>query len=117
MKTRIHVEHGKGDLKYVQLLPTPNTDEELKTLGELYGTTLVTLRDPAKHLMKKWNAYGFNAELIDSGIIDVIVILFPAGMKRKVVTVEDIKTQGQLQHPEGHEPQYFIGVEHLSDAE
>ncbi len=114
-KTRIHVEHGK-EAKHIHLLPK-DADDELRVLGELFGTTLVTHRDPAKHLMRKWDAYGFNAELIDSGLIDVVVILFPTGMKRKVVTVEDIKTYGQIQHVEEFEPQYFIGVEHLTDAE
>ena len=84
---------------------------ETRIIGELHDRTLVTERVPEKHLMRKWNAYGFNVELIDADICDVFVIQEP---KRTIfTTADDIRAHGRVFKEEDFEPQYFLGLEYF----
>jgi hypothetical protein len=92
------------------LLTNKHGDE--KVIGELYDSTFVTQRDPDKHLMRRWDAYGINAELIDSGDIETIIIV--ENGKNQFVTAADVKTHGRYHKEEGHDAQYFIPRERLA---
>lgn len=92
------------------LLVNDKGDE--KVIGELYDTTFVTQRNSEKHLMRKWDAYGINSEIIDSGNVESIIIIEDG--KNQFVTVNDVKTHGRFHKEEGHDAQYFISREFLS---
>lgn len=88
---------------------------EMKCVGEIYmKTTFVTKRDPTKHIMRQWNAYGFDMGIIDSGLFETIIIQEPK--KQWLITVKDLKMYAQVQHPEGEDRQYFIDIKHLIEV-
>jgi hypothetical protein len=101
MKPRVEI---KGD----KLLLTDSEGHE-RHIGELHERTLVTFRDPEKHLMRKWNAYGFNKTVIDSGLIDMVVITFP-DKSSAFISVDDIKLEGRVDATMNEEPQYFVDI-------
>lgn len=86
--------------------------EEKHHIGEIHHRTLVVQRDPKKHLMKKWNSYGFNAELIDSDKIGAVLV--EENGKQLLITVENIKTFGRLHQEEGWDKQYFISLDQFA---
>jgi len=82
---------------------TPIGDgDAVHCIGEIYGTTFVTKRDPHKHTMRRWDAYGVNQDIIDSGLFDIVVFQEP--LRSQMITVDDLKTFSRLEHPEGEEP-------------
>ena len=83
-----------------------NLESEQRVIGEIHETTFVMERNPAKHLMRQWNAYGINAELIDSGVIENVVIT--EGKETLYASVLDIKAHGRVYKEDGHELQYFL---------
>jgi hypothetical protein len=85
--------------------------EETKCVGEIYGNTLVTKRDPLKHIMRRWNSYGINKDIIESDLFDTVVIQEPT--QSRMITVEDLKTFSRLEHLEGEDPQYFVPIDKL----
>jgi hypothetical protein len=86
--------------------------EEKHYIGEIHHETLVVKRDRKKHLMKRWNAYGFNAELVDSGEIEVIVVEEPGG--QLLITAENVKTFGRIHQEEGWDKQYFVSLDQFT---
>lgn len=91
-----------------------NDKGDEKVIGELYDTTFVTQRDPDKHLMRRWDAYGINAELIDSGDIETIIIV--ENGTNRFVTAADVKTHGRYHKQEGNDAQYFVSRELLTSV-
>lgn len=88
-----------------------HTAEESHVIGELHENTLVVKRDPEKHLMRRWNAYGINAQVIDELPIEFIVI--DEGENTLMVSKLELKANGRFHQEEGQEPQYFIGRDSL----
>lgn len=89
----------------------PSDDGSLRQVGELFENTFVTRRDPKKHVMRQWNAYGITADVINSGFFEVIVFREPAD--QFMITLEDFRRESRLEHVEGEVPQYFIPREKL----
>jgi hypothetical protein len=87
--------------------------EEKRHVGEIKGKTLVVERDREKHLMKKWNSYGFNSEIIDNGTVTAVVIKEKDG-NNFLITADNVKTFARIHQEEGWDKQYFIGLEHLT---
>lgn len=83
--------------------------EETHKIGELHEKTIVMLRDPDKHIMRKWNAYGIVAELVDSELIDEFI--FDEGGTYLSISRNGILAHGRYYREEGHEPQYFVNRE------
>jgi hypothetical protein len=86
--------------------------EGTQIIGELHENTLVIKRDPEKHLMRRWNAYGINAQAIDELPIEFIVI--EEGEKTLMVSKQELKANGRFYQEEGQEPQYFIDRDSLT---
>lgn len=83
-----------------------DNDGDERIIGELRGNTFITHRNPAKHLMRKWDAYGINAEVVESPRVDTVVIVeegvsFP-------ITTQEIKVLGMFNTQGEFESQYFI---------
>lgn len=106
MKPKFTIQHGTE----CDSIMMPH-GEELKCVGEIYGSTFVTKRDPNKHLMRKWNAYGISKDIIDSGLFDTVVIQGPSASR--MISVEDLETFSRIEHLEGEETQYFVPVDKL----
>lgn len=84
----------------------PSGDGDLHQVGELFENTFVTKRNPEKHVMRQWNAYGITADVINSGFFEVIVFQEP--VDQFMITLEDFRRESRLEHIEGGVPQYFI---------
>lgn len=78
-------------------------------IGEVIASTLITWRDPAKHIYRKYNAYSFNCKLIESGKFDVVVIVQEKPAPELVISVDEIK-QCRVEM-NGDEEQYFVPLE------
>jgi hypothetical protein len=89
-----------------------HTSEDSHVLGELHEGTLVIKRDPEKHLMRRWNAYGINAQVIDELPIEFIVI--EEGEKNWMISKQEVKANGRYHQEEGQEPQYFVDRDSLN---
>lgn len=89
--------------------------QDSRFIGEIHENTFVTERNRDKHLMRRWNAYGINAEIIDKEIVENIVVVEVPEKKAFAVSAKDVKAFGRYHQEEGFEPQYFIGVEHLKE--
>jgi len=74
-------------------------------MGELDNGTLTLLRDKDEHLHRNMNAYGVNAEIIDSGEVNIVVI--DKVKQRLWIDVDTIKEQAILKTFKD-EKQYFI---------
>lgn len=83
-----------------------------KMIGELHDSTFVTRRDSKKHLMRKWNAYGINAQIIDSSRVKTVVIQEDSN-KRYIIDKDELKSKSRFYKEDGNEPQYFISREDL----
>jgi hypothetical protein len=83
------------------------TNGEQRLIGEIHFETLIVIRDPEKHLMKKWNAYGFNCELIDSGKVKVVIVRQPDS-SQLIITVDNLLSFGRIHQEEGWDKQYFV---------
>lgn len=81
-------------------------------VGEIYGNTLVTKRDPTKHIMRRFNAYGINTEIINSGLFENVI--FEEPKQNLLITVDDMKTYSRIFHPEDEDEQYFIEIKYLT---
>lgn len=92
------------------MIPTGKEDV-LRQVGELVENTFITKRDPEKHVMRRWNAYGIAADIIDSGLFEVVVFQEPTASF--MITVDDIKIESRLEHVEGEQVQYFVPREKL----
>lgn len=84
--------------------------DETRLIGEIKFTTLIAKRDPQKHIMKKWNAYGFSAELLESGKIKTILVIEPDGAQL-LITVIDAKSFGRIHQEDEWDRQYFIPID------
>jgi hypothetical protein len=87
---------------------------ERNKIGEIHENTFVTHRIRSKHLMRKWNAYGINAQIIDNPAIENVVIV--EGDKSYLIPKQRIKAEGRYHREEDLEPQYFIGIDLLSEG-
>jgi hypothetical protein len=87
--------------------------EESRHVGEIKGRTLVVERDREKHLMKKWNAYGINSEIIDNGTVTAVVIKEKDGTNY-LITCDNLKNFARIHREEGWDSQYFIELQHLT---
>lgn len=85
---------------------------QTKNIGEIIDRNLIVFRDPQKHLMRKWNSYGFNGQIIDSGMVDTIIIQEKDG-GNFMVTIDQVKALGRYHREPGEEPQYFVPREIL----
>ena len=83
-----------------------------KMIGELHDSTFVTKRDPKKHLMRKWNAYGINAQLIDSSRVKTVVIVEDSN-RQFIIDKDELKSKSRFYKEDGKEPQYFISRDDL----
>jgi hypothetical protein len=81
-------------------------------IADIHENTIVVQRDPEVHLMRKWNAYGINAELVDSGIAENLVIQEPN--RALMITISDLKAHGRYHKEEEQEAQYFIDLTKMS---
>lgn len=86
--------------------------EEKHHIGEIHHGTLIVTRHPEKHMMKKWNAYGVNAEIIDSGLIKMFIV--ESNRKQLLISVEDVKAFGRLHQEEGWDKQYFVPIDQFT---
>jgi len=84
-----------------------------REIGELHEGTMVTYRDPSKHLLRKWDAYGFNKEAIDSGLFTMVSVILPND-KYGFISVDEIKTFGRVDSSTSEEPQYFVQQDKLT---
>jgi hypothetical protein len=87
------------------------TAEDTYYVGELHENTLVVKRNPDKHLMRKWNAYGINAQVIDELSIEFIVI--EEGEKALMISKQELKANGRYYQEEKQDAQYFIDRDSL----
>jgi len=76
-------------------------------IGEIMEKTLVMKRNPEIHLMRQWNAYGINAQLVDKEIIDCVVIMETDGTNLFATTL-DLKAHGRFYKGEDSEAEYYI---------
>lgn len=99
-------------LKHIEVKPNGDVllhrpGEEYLKIGELRERTLIMNRNPDIHLMRQWNAYGINAELVDNNLIDSIVVSEPNEVNL-FVSLLDIKAHGRYHTNENGEHQYYI---------
>jgi hypothetical protein len=83
---------------------------EMQKIGEIFDKTLVTKRNPAKHILRRYNAYGFNSDLINSNAFDTIVIIQEKPAPQLLITLEDAKTNAHVEMSD-QEEQYFIPLD------
>lgn len=102
----------KSILKLRQNNVILETDGEERNIGELFDSTFITRRDSKKHLMRKWNAYGINAKVIDSSRVQTIIIV-EDGSNRYIIDKNDFKSKARFSVAEGAESQYFISKKDL----
>ena len=84
---------------------------EERFVGEIHERTLFIERNPEKHLMKKWKAYGINAQAVQSDLIDAVLLTVDG--QQYLATPDIIKTHGRLHKFEDFEEQYFLALEHF----
>lgn len=99
----------------VQKLFVQKEGARKREIGELDSRTLTVHRNPKLHLLRKWNAYGFNHELMnDDRFFDVIIIEEPEN-KRYIVSREDIMRYGRVYQAPEFEKQIFISLDTLRE--
>jgi hypothetical protein len=101
-----------GKLKQIEITPKGDVllhlpGEEYLKIGELREKTLIMNRNPDLHLMRQWNAYGINAEIVDNDIIDSVVISEPNKVNL-FASVLDVKAHGRYHTNENGEHQYYL---------
>lgn len=88
-----------------------DSKNERQKIGEIHENTFVTHRIRSKHLVRRWNSYGLNAQIIDNPIVENVIIV--EGDKQYFIPKERIKAEGRYHKEEDREPQYFIEVDLL----
>lgn len=83
------------------------TGEPRHKIGEFENGTLTILRDKPEHLHRELNAYGVNADIIDSGMVEIVII--DKVNKRLLIDAETIRSEG-IARTYKDERQYFIPV-------
>lgn len=83
-----------------------DNDGDERLVGVLRGNTFITYRNPDKHLMRKWDAYGINSEVVDSPRVETVVIV--ENGKSFPITTQQIKVLGIFSNQGDFESQYFI---------
>jgi len=95
---------------YVQI------DNEWRNIGVIRNKVLNVYRTRSKHLMRNFNAYGFNKDVIDSTNLFDFVALQETNMDEKniyFIPREDILLEGRLYKAEGFDNQYFMSLDQL----
>jgi hypothetical protein len=90
-----------------------DSNGEMQKIGEIFGNTLVTKRNPAKHILRRYNAYGFNSDLINSGAFDVVVIIQEKPAPELLITLDELTTNAHVE-VSNDEEQYFIPLENFT---
>jgi hypothetical protein len=80
--------------------------DESHILGELMMNTLVISRNPEKHLMRQWDAYGINAQVLEREDIEQVVVI--EGDNTYSISKKALLAHGRYHKAEEQEPQYFI---------
>ena len=88
----------------------------LRKLGEINDNerTLHTIRNKDKHLHRNTNSYGFNKELVDSGLIDYISINEYPTNDLYIVPIEDMHSMPAYKAND-FEIQLMISLDKLKD--
>lgn len=88
---------------------------QMKTIGELNNRVLRIKRDRDKHLMRKFNAYGFAKQLIEETFFDHVHIVEtqPQGIVNYLIDRNDILTSGLYYKAEEFEKQIFVDLDTL----
>lgn len=94
MKKPFHILKGH-DCDSVMVI---GHDGHEKCVGEIYGNTFVTKRTPAIHTLRRWNAYGIDESIINSGLFDMIVFQEPEDSW--MITLEDFKSHAHASKEE-----------------
>jgi hypothetical protein len=87
-------------------------DEKFSKVGELFGKNLVMKRDPEKHIMRKFNAYGFSKDLIESDFFDHLTVLEPKNVMY-VMSRVDLMAEGRYFKADNLERQIFVPLEYI----
>lgn len=88
-----------------------DNDGNERLIGELHDKTFVTYRNPKKHLMRKWDAYGISSQIVNSSRVETIVVI-EEGVSYPI-SIERVKAYGRIHEEKGFESQYFIPREIL----
>lgn len=95
---------------YVQI------DNEWKNIGVIRNRVLNVYRTHSKHLMRNFNAYGFNKNVIESDKYFDYIALQETNMDKKniyFIPREDILLEGRLYKADGYDIQYFMSLSQL----
>jgi hypothetical protein len=91
-------------------------DNEWRNVGVLRNRVLNVYRSRVKHLMRNFNAYGFNKDVIDSEThFDYVALQETYGDLKNVFFIprEDILLEGRLYKADGYDSQYFMSLDQL----
>lgn len=95
---------------YVQI------DGDWRNIGVVRNRVLNVYRTRSKHLMRNFNSYGFNKDIIESDKLFDYVALQETNMDEKnifFIPREDILLEGLLYKAEEFESQYFLSLTQL----
>lgn len=97
----------ENEVIYVQI------DNEWRNIGVIRNRVLNVHRNYSKHLMRNFNAYGFNKNVIESDKYFDYVALQETNMDEKniyFIPREDVLLEGRLYKAEGYDSQYFMSL-------
>jgi hypothetical protein len=95
---------------YVQI------DNDWRNIGVVRNRVLNVYRSRVKHLMRNFDAYGFNKDVVESDkYFDYVALQETYADEKNVYFIprEDILLDGKLYKAEEFEPQYFLSLSQL----
>jgi len=98
----------KGDILTIQGIGSRDRE-----IGRLENRVLYVTRDSKLHRLKKWDAYGFNHEIVTDGRFFDFIEILEDRKTRYIVAREDIAREGRVYQAPGQEKQIFITIPDL----
>ncbi len=86
--------------------------EKFSKVGELFGKNLVMKRDPTKHVMNNFKAYGFSKDLMESDFFEHLTVLEP-GNVMYVLSRTDVLVEGKFFKADNLERQIFVPLDYI----